>query len=148
MPALFPRSSNRVMRMAIAFGVALAVAIPVFLMAWVRHNRPIFAPVAAQSRQLGNFVAPFLLLLFRRAKRAPAVLAAIGGWLLVMHYFDVYWLLMPQLHTSGARVHWLDLATLAGVAGPALAFGACQLRRHVLASGAIPGLPPIPEPGR
>jgi hypothetical protein len=78
---------------------------------------------------LGNFVAPFLVLLFRTAKRTPAVLAATGGWLLAMHYLDVYWLLMPELHVSGVRVHWLDLATLAGVTGPALAFGTWQLRR-------------------
>jgi hypothetical protein len=96
---------------------------------------------------LGNFVAPFLVLLFRTAKRTPAVLAATGGWLLAMHYLDVYWLLMPELHASGVRVHWLDLATLGAVTGPALAFGAWQLRRHALASGTVSGLRPVPEPG-
>ncbi len=38
MPALFPRSSNRVMRLSIAVGAATVVAIPVFLMAWVRSS--------------------------------------------------------------------------------------------------------------
>jgi hypothetical protein len=86
----------------------------------------------------GNFLAPFLLLLFRRVKRAPAALAAIGIWLLAMHYLDVYWLLMPELHAVGVRVHWLDLATLAGVGGAALAYGTWQLRRHAVALAAEP----------
>jgi hypothetical protein len=71
------------------------------------------------------------VLLFRSAKRSPAVLAVTGGWLLVIHYVDMYWLLMPQLHPSGVRVHWLDLATLVGVMGPVIAFGAWQVRRSL-----------------
>jgi hypothetical protein len=78
---------------------------------------------------LGNFIGPFLWLLFREVKRSAGTLAAIGLWLLVMHYLDVYWLIMPQLHTGGVRVHWLDLTTLIGVGGVALAYGAWQLRR-------------------
>jgi hypothetical protein len=83
----------------------------------------------------GNFLAPFLLLLFRRIKRAPAVLATIGAWLLGMHYLDVYWLVMPELHSVSVQVHWLDLATLSAVSGTPLAYGAWQLRRHARLSG-------------
>lgn len=87
---------------------------------------------------IGHFLIPFLLLLFRRVKRSPGALAGLGGWLLVMHYLDVYWLVMPQLHPTGVRGHWLDLATLCGVTGAAFAYGAWQLRRHVLAGGGEP----------
>jgi hypothetical protein len=83
----------------------------------------------------GNFLAPFLLLLFRRIKRSPGALAGLGVWLLAMHYLDVYWLVAPQLHPGGVRVAWLDVATLAGISGTALAYGAWQLRRQALALG-------------
>ncbi len=94
---------------------------------------------------LGNFIAPFLCLLFREAKRNPETLAAIGVWLLVMHYLDVYWLLMPQLHGGGVKMHWLDLATLSGVGGTALAYSAWQLRRQALAGRSVPIITPAME---
>jgi hypothetical protein len=84
---------------------------------------------------LGNFAVPFLVLLFRSAKRNARVLGATGAWLLVMHYADVYWLLMPQLHAGGVRMHWEDLTTLGAVGGAALTYGAWQLRRHMAAVG-------------
>jgi len=86
---------------------------------------------------LGNFVVPFLWLLFRRAKRSARTLSTIGVWLLAMHYLDMYWLLMPQLHSGGVRLHWLDLTTLIGVSGTALAYGAWQLRREAAARGQV-----------
>jgi hypothetical protein len=80
----------------------------------------------------GNFVVPFLCLLFREVKRDPKALATVGIWLLAMHYLDIYWLLMPQLHGGGVRVHWLDLTTLSAVGGTTLGYGAWQLRRQAV----------------
>ena len=80
----------------------------------------------------GNFAVPFLLLLFLRFKCSPRAMAGLGLWLLAMHYLDIYWLLVPQLYPAGVHVSWLDLATLAGVSGVALTYGAWQLRRHSL----------------
>jgi len=71
---------------------------------------------------VGQFALPFLLLLLRGVKRWPGALAAIGAWLLVMHYLDVYWLVLPQLHRGGMRPHWLDLAGIALVGGATLAY--------------------------
>ncbi|MEO6602752.1 MAG: hypothetical protein ABIQ16_22910 [Polyangiaceae bacterium] len=44
---------------------------------------------------LGHFVLPFLLLLSYRWKRRPAFAAAMGGWIVLMHGLDSYWLLVP-----------------------------------------------------
>jgi hypothetical protein len=71
----------------------------------------------------GQFVIPFLMLLFRRVNTAPRSLAIIGGGLLLMHYLDVYWLVLPALHSTGVHFHWLDIAALLLVGGLALAFG-------------------------
>lgn len=91
---------------------------------------------------LGHFALPFLLLLPRDAKRSPVVLASLGCWLLVMHYVDIYWLVLPELHGAGVRPHWLDLAALAAVGGLALAYGAWQLRGHPLVARGDPDLEP------
>jgi hypothetical protein len=76
---------------------------------------------------VGQFALPFLLLLLRSVKRWPGALAAVGCWLLVMHYLDVYWLVLPQLHPGGIHPHWLDLAAIALVAGAALTYVEWQL---------------------
>lgn len=78
---------------------------------------------------VGQFGLPFLLLLFRGVKRSPRVLAKIGFWLLLMHYLDVYWLVLPQLWPAGVHLHWLDLVTLTAVGGLTLAYVGWQLRR-------------------
>jgi hypothetical protein len=71
----------------------------------------------------GQFVIPFLLLLFRRVTTRPQTLASIGGWLLLMHYFDVYWLVLPTVRPGGVGFHWLDFAGVLLVGGFAVAYG-------------------------
>jgi len=62
----------------------------------------------------GHFALPFVLLLSRRLKRSGTALAAIGVWLLVMHYVDVFWVVVPALR-GATPVHWLDVPVLAAV---------------------------------
>ena len=76
-----------------------------------------------------HFAIPFLLLLPRDLKRSPRAMAAIGIMLLIMHYFDVYWLAMPVLHPNGMVIHWLDFASLAAVIGCTASFGAWLFQR-------------------
>jgi hypothetical protein len=83
---------------------------------------------------LGQFALPFLLLLLLSVKRSPSRLAALGAWLLVMHYLDVYWLVLPQLHAGGIRPHWLDLAGIALVPGAVIAYARWQHRRNPAAA--------------
>jgi hypothetical protein len=77
----------------------------------------------------GQFVTPLLVLLFHAAKTNSRVLAAVSGWLLVMHYLDVYWLVLPELHPDALHPHWLDLTALGAVGGTATAYGAWLRRR-------------------
>jgi hypothetical protein len=76
---------------------------------------------------IGHFAVPFFALLPREVKRRSSWLAAIAGWLLVMHYVDIYWLVMPVLHAD-VTLHWLDVAAPCAVLGTAVAF-ACLRRR-------------------
>lgn len=69
---------------------------------------------------IGGFVVPFFALLPRDLSRDPRWVGAVGCWLLVMHYLDVYWLVMPVLHRL-PELHWLDLAAPCAVLGIAVA---------------------------
>ena len=45
----------------------------------------------------GHFVGPFLILISKHPKRAKGTLAAAAGWMLFMHFIDMYWLVMPKV---------------------------------------------------
>ncbi len=75
---------------------------------------------------VGQFAAPFFALLSRPLKRNGAAMGAIGAWLLVMHYLDVAWIVIPG--ASGPRSPgWVELASLLAVLGSAVAVGAWLL---------------------
>jgi len=71
----------------------------------------------------GHFLIPFFALISRAAKRNVRWLAAMSLWVILFHYLDLYWQVMPAVHRSGPSWHWLDVATwLAVGASLALAF--------------------------
>lgn len=45
----------------------------------------------------GNFIIPFLGIMSRHVKSNQRAMIFWTVWLLVMHYFDLYWLVMPEL---------------------------------------------------
>ena len=69
----------------------------------------------------GHFVLPFCALLVRAVKRSAFAMSSIGAWLLVMHYLDVYWNVMPGAPkgTNWAGGYWLDIGALMLVGGVA-----------------------------
>jgi hypothetical protein len=75
---------------------------------------------------VGHFALPFVCLLMRALKRRPVVLALIGAWLLVAHFLDVFWLLVPVVRPAGPGFHWVDVGALLAVCGAAVAYGAMR----------------------
>ena len=69
-----------------------------------------------------HFAVPFLTLAFHAAKRNLTVLKAVAGLLLVMHYVDVYWLVMPNHSPEGVHASWMDATALIGIGGIVLWF--------------------------
>jgi len=95
------------------------------------------------SLVLFQFAVPFALLLPQHNRRRPAALATVAAGLLLMHYIDLYWLVLPEYSPGEVTPHWLDLATLVGVVGLTLAFGAWRLGRlPVETPAATPELAP------
>lgn len=66
---------------------------------------------------LGHFVVPFFFLLPRTIKRKPVTLVLGASWVLLAHYLDLYWLVMPILHPHGAHPSLTDLCAFVGVGG-------------------------------
>jgi hypothetical protein len=83
----------------------------------------------------GHLFIPFAGLLSYKAKRNTGVLAFWAVWLLVMHWLDVIWLVMPEVTGRlpevgfGAGDVLLLITTLAGVVGIA-AGGIIRLASH------------------
>ena len=66
---------------------------------------------------IGHFGIPFVALIPRAAKRSYGWLLFMAFYMLIMHYIDIYWLVMPTLHHDGVHFSWMDLTTMAGVGG-------------------------------
>ncbi len=100
--------------------------------AWYRERViGAWAPVA-WGLVICHFVLPFLGLLSRHVKRNRKALAFWAVWILIVHYVDLYWLVMPHLNPHHPVPHVLDLTCLAGVAGVFLAGAAHRARARSL----------------
>lgn len=89
--------------------------------------------VGAALLIFGHFGVSFFALLSWRLKRRLWSLAAVSAWVVVMHFIDVYWLVMPALHRKELDPHWLDLAALFGIGGVVLAYGVWRFRGTAVA---------------
>lgn len=89
----------------------------------------------------GHFVLPFLVLLLRGIKFRPRLLVTVAGWIVFVHYLDVYWLVMPVLLADGASPHWLDLAGLLAAVGLPVSASVLLLRGQPVVPVNDPGLP-------
>jgi hypothetical protein len=63
-----------------------------------------------------QFLLPFFAILSRHAKRNAAIMIPVAALLIVMHYVDLFWVVMP-LFRKVASFEWTDAAALCGVAG-------------------------------
>ncbi len=66
---------------------------------------------------VGHFIVPFFFLMSRVIKRRTPLLLLGALWMLVMHFIDIYWLVMPTLHTHDPHLTVLDAACFVGVGG-------------------------------
>jgi hypothetical protein len=81
---------------------------------------------------IGHFAVPFLFLMPRTVKRKTALLVAGALWMMLMHAMDLYWLIMPNLHTEGVSLSLTDLSAMVGIGGLFLATFGWLLRRQAL----------------
>ena len=70
---------------------------------------------------VGRFWLPFAVLLLRSTKKNVKRLCLVAGWILFMQLLDIYVVVLPELHRTGLRFHFLDLVPVIGI-GATLAF--------------------------
>ncbi len=70
----------------------------------------------------GNLALPFFILMLRSSKRTLAVLFSIAVLQFVMHWVDLYWMILPNYSHHGAHFSWIDLTTTVGIGGVFLGF--------------------------
>jgi hypothetical protein len=80
----------------------------------------------------GRFLLPFVYLLPRFVKRSPKLFGPMAAWVLLMHYVDIYWLVLPQVSPGRVPLHLLDATCPLGIGGILLAAAAHRLRRRSL----------------
>jgi hypothetical protein len=73
--------------------------------------------IGARIMVFGHFLLPFFFMILRRVKRSRALMVAGGLYLVVLHYLDMRWLVMPTLHHDGMNFHVMDLTTLLAIGG-------------------------------
>lgn len=72
----------------------------------------------------GHFVLPFLILVCRPVKRSMKLLAFMGGWMLVLHFLDLVYIIRPMAYADGRGIGveqpagvgawWLDALAILG----------------------------------
>jgi hypothetical protein len=65
----------------------------------------------------GNCLIPFCVLLSRFVKRQKLLLGFWALWLLVMHWIDLYWIIMPDLDKVKLPFDIMDVCLLIGMLG-------------------------------
>ncbi len=87
----------------------------------------------------GHFVLTFVLLLSAGRKKKPDSIVWVCAWVLIMHFADIYWLIIPERAPSLSHgtvlwydgAWWGDLAAFLGIGG---IVGWAYLRRLATAS--------------
>lgn len=83
---------------------------------------------------LGNFLVPFIGLMTRAAKRRIGFLQFIAIWILIAHWIDLYWNIMPNLHHHGIHFSWLDVTLFISIGAIFLGI----FFRHLFSQALIP----------
>lgn len=69
----------------------------------------------------GKFILPFLFLMSRHVKKKAILLSLMAVWMLLMHYVDIYWQVMPVFSPAGVPAApvglLIDLAVIVGFVG-------------------------------
>lgn len=89
---------------------------------------------------IGHFAVPFVGIMSRNVKRRWWLLGAWATWMLLMHWVDLYWLVMPAYNHHEIVFNLTDVLCFVGMAGLFLAAVAHQMGKVKLIPVKDPGL--------
>jgi hypothetical protein len=99
---------------------------------WYYHRLEGNWSVISYSLITIRFALPFLLLLPKAAKSNFTLLGISSVVIVVIHFFEIHWIVMPTLHYHGINIHWLDITTLVGLGGLLLGLFFYQFQKHCM----------------
>lgn len=79
---------------------------------------------------VGRFIIPFVLLLPAAAKANMKLVGAISVWIIIVHFIELHWIIMPTIHHHGIHFHWLDITTLLAIGGLVIGLFFQQLKKE------------------
>lgn len=79
-----------------------------------------------------HFIVPFIMLLFRHAKRSVSTLVSIAAIILLAHLARYFWLVVPSLHTQHFLFHWIYFVIPLSMGGVWLATVLWQFQKNSL----------------
>jgi hypothetical protein len=97
---------------------------------WFLHRSGPWFPVSAGLFAF-HFALPFVFLMARPMKRNKTTLAIAACWMLMMHYIDLYWVVMPTIDHQ-PHPSLVDLGAFLGVGGLWVAAVAYRAQRNLL----------------
>jgi len=62
-----------------------------------------------------RFVIPFIVLLPKKPKFKPSVVGPMATLILVAHFVELYWIVMPVLNESGFHFNWMIITNFIGM---------------------------------
>ncbi len=87
---------------------------------WFYHRLEGGFEYIAYGLLIFRFALPFLILLNREAKHNRTILGVISAIVLVIHFLEIYWIVMPANHygdAHGLHFSWIDIAAFLGLGG-------------------------------
>lgn len=90
---------------------------------------------------VGHFALPFLFMLPRTIKRSKGLITFAAVWMLVMHYVDLFYMIMPTVRKDQAYVSSVDILCFVGICGLFVAWLFALLKKHALVPVKDPLLP-------
>lgn len=89
--------------------------LPEYTPYWIRRSNGGWH-LLGNSLLVAQFFVPFLLLLIPKVKRVPGLLAAVGGWVLLMRFFDLQYTVAPTFRPQMV-FQFLDAGFLLALVG-------------------------------
>lgn len=85
---------------------------------------------------VGHFAIPFFFTMSRHIKRNTMTLGLAAVWILLVHFVDIYWQVMPTLHHHGVHFSPMDVTAFVGIGGIFVAvFGWATARKATVPVG-------------
>lgn len=89
----------------------------------------------------GRFIIPFIILLNRESKHNRVLLTIASVLVIVLHFVEIHWIVMPVLHHHGVSLSWLDFTTLIGLGGIFMGLFFQKFKSHNMIPVNDPNLP-------